>query len=409
MPHFMDIAQGRLVFDLIWSRTAETARSPIKQIAGNANLAVTVANPDGDSIAGLLKLDEKNKKLSRSKIFSFAALVATHFKNEKAILLFVAVDDNDAIMTCIRSGLPVPDFDRYGPMQELMEIAEEFLGESKDAKIIGATELFGRVNPFDFKTFIASKETARLLRKARLKSVNFDARPLIVAGITAACGLYAGYDYFHGIQQKEEAARVAVAQKPADQIYAEALPAAIAQQGISRKSATDLVAFANAQSITANGWRISAMRCTAGGCTQTWVRDISSSSYRDLINAIGKDNVSFATDQTASKAVSFPTTEPVRVDMSKLPLEQDGLISLLGPIQKLGGRIVLGIGSSTKFPAGGVTPKGAIKKGEIKMQGPLWGLEVLSGLPNWVVVRDINYSLKNAKPTFEATLVFFTR
>ncbi|MFY9328195.1 MAG: hypothetical protein WAO76_09285, partial [Georgfuchsia sp.] len=151
------------------------------------------------------------------------------------------------------------------------------------------------------------------------------------------------------------------------------------------------------------------IQCTAAGCTATWIRSAKASSFEDLVATLGSKTLTLLTDQSAMQKVPF-TTAKAAVDRAKLKSEQEIWLGLLSPLQRLGTSVTYSVTPATPFEAGGVTPTpGAIVKGQLQVQGPLWLIDSVPGLPAYALVREFSISPTPQAPSFVMTIVYFAR
>lgn len=412
MAHYMEAGRDvSLVFDLVWTAVSDASASSIREAAGDASLAVAVKNAENEYTVGCLTLPE-GEKAKRNPI-SFAALIAHQFKTERALLLFIELENEQAMMAAVRNGQPVPDCDRYGNYSELREAAREFLDETPGARIIGTTNAFEGVEPFDINAFLADKATRKLFKSATLRKIDGNRRPMLLLAVAVAVGAFIAYDLHQEKVKKEEMARAAANQKSPEQLYREALPEAFAQAALSHDSTERLLKTALALPVDGGGWRVNTIKCEADGCTSTWVRTLSVATFEDLLGAIGKDNLALITGDTAIKRVPLGAAKPLSVNEEKLPSQMDAWLRMLPPLQRTGNLVSFGVSQSVPFVAGGATPEGPyrVSKGEITVKGPLWALDYMKSLPPWAALRTITFTIKEGghSSQLDATLVFFSK
>lgn len=416
MARTMDIGKdSRLIFDLIWIQAADHSRGAIREAAGDANRVTLVKNRDGDTMVGLYSPSAEEAK-TKGRLISFAALMAHHYAAERSALVFVSTSDDNAAMAAIENGLPVPDTDRFGPIEELVDVAREYIAENPGTKVFGTAGNLGstEIEEFDLDAFLKSKETRKLFGPCSIKKLDSNRRTMAMAAALLLFGAYVGYDYYEQKRKAEEAARLATMQKTPEQQYAEGLRAAIKQQGMPISMVKQLLGLAGKQETTAAGWRVSKLQCSSMGCNATWKREAKTATFADLISVLGKDRLTLATDQTAVKTIpaSLSAAESAYPDPIALPKEQDAWVTLLTPLQKTGGVLNFGISQATVLPVDGITIPNGVRKSEIKVTGPAWGGNYFASLPNWALVRDLSFTLSagsDSRLTIDGTIIFFTR
>lgn len=406
MARFMDAGNVRLVFDLIWVKLPDGSKGTVAENASGAKLAVHLKGDEYSHIAGYLNDPEGGRK----RRIAFAAVVASAFRSEKGLLLFLEMEDDEAIMVAVRNGLPVPDYDRYGYRQDLMSAAREFLQDHPSAQILSNTDDFPQSEIFDLNAFLDDKETRKLFSKAALRPISNNRKTMVLFAALIAFGGYVGWDHYQTKKKADMAAQVAAQQQKInpEQLYAQLLPSAIATEGMQARDAAALLKNISSWEMSAGGWGVNYIKCNAGGCGMTYGRRLKTSTFRDLVGAVGKGNLTLATDQTAIKSVPYPAPL-AKIGRTALKPAQDALVDMLSPLQRLGGAVTFGVSPMAKFPAGGVTPPGAISKGEVTVQGPFWASEIMSGLPEWALVREFGITSKGADLFFNATIIFFSK
>lgn len=416
MAHYMDIGKdARLIFDLIWVQAADHSNNAIREAAGDAKQIVVIKRNDGDAMVGIYTPSTEEEK-TRRKLVSFAGIIALRFHEERSALVMVDMADGMSAVAAIANGLPVPDTDRYGRTEDVIEVALEFISDNPGTSIYGNTNKLGShsVTPFDLTEFLNDKETKKLIRACQIRKTSKTHKTIILAAALVLAGGYVAYDHIEQKRKAEEAARLAAQQKTPEQIYNEGLRDAIRQQGLPASAARQMVALARKQETSVNGWRITRLRCSSSGCDATWTRSSKIATFSDLIDAVGKEGLQIATDQTAVKHISgqFSYKEDEFPDPQTIPSEQEAWIKLLSPLQRTAGVMNFGISAASVLPVAGVTIPNGVRKAEINVTGPAWGDSYFTSLPQWVMVREINYTL-NANDvghlTTDGTIIMFTR
>jgi hypothetical protein len=225
-----------------------------------------------------------------------------------------------------------------------------------------------------------------------------------------AFGGYVGLDHFQGKKKAEIAAQLVAQQHKAspEQQYAQGLPDAVASEGMRPQDAVLLLKNMGGREMSAGGWGVNYIKCNAGGCGITYGRRLRTSTFKTLVGAVGTANLTLTTNQTAIKSVPY-SASPAKIGRAALKTGQEALVDILSPLQRLGGAVTFGATPITKFAAGGVTPTGAISKGEVTVQGPFWASDIMSGLPEWALVREFGVTSKGAELVFNATIIFFSK
>ncbi|MFY9328356.1 MAG: type 4b pilus protein PilO2, partial [Georgfuchsia sp.] len=257
MARIVSLHGRSFVHDLVWTRLPDSSSSTIAANSGGADMAVAINVGDMDVSAGFLHTQGLDAKALKKPV-SFAALVATIFKAEPSVLLFVTVDDSgDAIMVAAKGGAPVPDYDRYGPAQDLIGTARAYLRENHGSRIISNTELFGEAEDFDLSGFLASPITKKLFAKATLSEIGKSHRAFYLILALVLFAGYIGYDQYAERQKKEAATRLAAQQQSPETIYSKALPDAIAGEGFLPVDAAKMMEAVKGIDVTSAGWRVS--------------------------------------------------------------------------------------------------------------------------------------------------------
>lgn len=407
MAHFANFGNTRFVFDLAWVRLPDDSSASVKENAANSLWATVIKTPDEDVSAGYLPADEEKGKGA----VSFAALAAMSFPAEKNALIFVEMDDGRAFMAAARSGLPVPDFDRLGDADSLARLAQEFLQDNPDARVFGNTDRFEQAQILDLDAFIGGKSAKRLLARAavrKIRSANYLTYFLVF--VLVAFGGFVFYDQMESKRKAEEAARMAAEQQKQNPaiLYAQALPQAIAAQGMPAMEAVRLLDSMKNREMSAGGWRVSSIKCSSAGCRVSWVKQIITAAFDDLVRVIGKDGLTLQSAGAAEKFIPFEAA-PAVINTAVLPSEQDAWLKLASPLQRLGSGVTLTVTKGTAFSAGGVTPPGALAKCEMRYSGSLWVADFMRNLPEWALVREFNIGIADRSPKLDATIVFFAR
>lgn len=416
MAHVFDAGKDlRIIFDLMWVQATDNSNASVREAAGDANLVVLAKNASGDVMVGIYKPTADQAKTRRKQV-SFAALMARKFESERSALIFIDLGNGKAAMAAISNGLPVPDTDRFGEMENLIQVALEFIADNPGVKIYGNSDLLldFEVEPFDFLGYLQEKDSRKIVKSCMISKIGSNKRVVIMGLALLLIVGNMAYEHYEKKRKEEEAARLAAQQKTPEQIYAEGLPMAIQQQGIPVPAARKLVATARGQEMRAAGWKVTRIMCSSSGCSATWARSNDSATFADLIAVLGKQGLQLATDQTAVKSIPVDialATSPDRYpNPAKLKGELEAWTQLLSPLQRLGKAINFGVNNAAPLQVNGVTIPNGIRKGELKVRGPAWIDQYLIGLPEWTLVRDISYSIaEGGEPSTEATVIYLTK
>lgn len=435
MARHMDVGKDiRLIFDLIWTRLPDDSMTTVRESAASGATHFSLMKVGEEVMAGYIAMDKE--RVSRQQI-SFAAAVASQYKEEGQVLLVVDLVDDESILIGINNGMPVPDFDRYGPRADIRAAAMEFREEHPGARLVGDTSIFEgsnlEIDLFDINDFLTGKQAKAVLKQCSLRPIRSgtSVNPLfLIVAVLIAGGI--GYDMWATQKAKREAEAAAANAIPPEQIYADGFSAAASAEGMTPAEARATYRRMSLTEVEIDGWRVKEFRCTKSGCQAQWIRQYPSATFAQLAGGLKMRGITpvFAADQTATTqmpppsgpAPAFAAPAPVPapglapapaaakgISLLALENEPDVWVKLLKPLQALGPLAPFNLTAGTKFTVSGVAPSNAAKRGEVRVKGSLWLAEYLERLPDTVRVRDMTISADAEKPSLTMTVVYFAK
>jgi hypothetical protein len=419
MASYTDLNRNvRLVHDLVWLQAVDDDHESVREAAGDAHKVARVVNSYGTIMVGqyLPKLDPPRKG---KRLVSFAALMAIFLKEERHALVCLELGPGVAAMVGIVNGLPLPDTDRYGLRENVIKMAVDFLSDYPEATVYGNIKELdsGRLKSLEIEKLLQEKNASKWVKAAEIRPLAGTSKlTWVIALALVLFAAYVGYDHYQSKKKAAASAQSAVQEKSPEQRYAEGLSAAIEQEGMSIVAARQMFETLNTMTLLQAGWRVSRLQCNRGGCAAVWVRLASTSSFEDLVQALGQREVVLQPDQTGLQtiAIVIPNAEKQDYpDPKLLPQKQQAWVDILSPLQKTAGRINFVVDAGAPFPVEGITIPGAIHKTELNLRGPLWVDSYLKSLPPWVMIREFLYEIPGSDKfegvNIDAKLIFFTK
>lgn len=395
----------QLISDLIWMRLSDNTSSAVAEAAGDGTAAIVLDIPGKPLVAGISLPANREMELGGKQV-SFAALLAMSFPDEPAVLAFVEEASGACRMAAIAHGTPVPNMDRHGTLEELLPLARSFLDDHGNARLLARTDHLEHPDHFDLDAFLSRAESQRLLHGARLRPILRGRWRLWLGAALVLLASYLALDHW---QSAQEAARIPAAKNiPDEQRYRDALPAAMAAEGLTGSDTRKLVGSLMSMPTTQAGWAITAVQCSVRQCEFLWKRTLATAAFGDLGEAIGTVGLTFAPDQTAIKRQSLVAGARAPIT-DAMPDEQAAWSHFLSPIQRLGARVSLTVQKGSSFAAGGVSPTTALKRGSVNLRGPIWILELVDQFPDWARVRRLAVHSVGPGATAEIDVVLFMR
>lgn len=406
MAEILNFAGERFAFDLVWHQVPDLSSSTLKGIADDARGFVPVKSSDGYAV-GFFHDPEEPKG-----VLSFAALIANLFPDDGSCLYFEDLGDGNAIMAAINFGLPVPNMDRYGDVDELIGLALDHITENRNVRVFGKNCNLEGVSEVDIGERLASKDGRKALSESSLRKVGQGAinTKVLFYGLAILGVLgYIGNDQYEEYQRKkaaELAAANAVAKKSPEQIYLESLPAAIAAEGLSKKGAIESLRVINGVRTSVAGWDTKSVTCDTGGCLLNMSKSFLQATMDDLQRAMGGYQVKFTTDSAAT--ILIPVQAPqFALDRASLPKAFPASLKLTEVFHRYSSKISATASQPAPVIAGGVTLPNGVMKSAIKINGPIWLLQLLNTLPETVSVKSITVTNNGIASTANIDLTSF--
>lgn len=379
-------------------------RQEIRRYAKDAGASVRLATiiRTARGIACGFFLGQVPRMYKKRPLFSAAAVFAATCGSKNTLLTY-SVDDVVAVIG-IKDGLPDPDTDWVGELEDAIVVAQKFIQENGDRAftVFDNAGVFTDAEPFDLATidFDVQQKNLQVLSLSRSLIISL-AIFLVVVGIPL---VYYGFIQDYLIQKKRaEQARQSVDPVVAyltsvRQALAEELPVS------ARKLGAAFEVIINAQPMNEQGWVLQAVECGQAGCSGVWGNRpwgtnenfLEDKNQATVQLSVGgtlireklpvRQNQADTQSKTPEEALP-PFFEFLRRDISILQRYR-----MAGMNYTVNEAVPFGAKPGEKPPPG--VPGGVIMRGEWRLDGPM-GLfaEALEGLPDNMSLKSLTVKM----------------
>jgi len=356
---------------------------------------------------GYLK-DDSGVELT-GKPLSFAALLAGVPGIAKNAL-FIHVEDDKAVLACLKNGVPAEGFDSYGEVDSILELARQYLSfASTDVKVLGNSEHFD-CEPLSLDDVVA-RSTAR--KTAGLKKVpnrrRFYTVSLIILAILAA-GAWKLTDY-RKLQQLATARAMAIVD--VDRLYAQNLQSQFEGLVPLKAMVKQLTPLVNGVDTTNNGWNLDTISCSRDTCGFTWKVDTGNNST--FVPPLGAQALTYSPKNDVI-TYSLPLTNVPHGLENPRALDSVTFVrDVLGHMSEYGSEFIgvktdAGEPSNFAIPVGlSKLPSDLVKEGVLTMQGPWWAIDSLKDLPDTTGYTELDLTVAADHVDFKLVGTYYVK
>lgn len=283
----MRIHDVALVFGFRWApMTSEMGRTTFLESARREGFVHYVTNSYQETVGLLGPLEgKKHKRYS-------VALILSHQFAQGGTELFVFQQDALFGLVGLVDYSPIPGFDMIGTMEEIRNLADEFieLNASQLLRIYGNVDGYGEIETISLEQLVqkaASNSELRAIPNLVRMGV------LAVAALLVLAIVYAMYHYYQELVQEQEAIVQATLNDP-NRLYEQRLAEALQTTGPPGMARVTLWrTFLATLPLTMRGWTANVVNCEALKCDVQWAR--VSGSFEDFDQALPKETHGIAT------------------------------------------------------------------------------------------------------------------
>ncbi len=273
---------------------------------------------EGSEVVGLVPNAPK-----KGKVFSLAALCATHaVRTKHSHAAYVLQLSDEVCFVCgVLDGLPAIGYDRTGAgVRDVQAILAKFQRDAEPDEVAVHTNFpdllgDGQAMEVALPALIALLDEKQVATATRVLAVPGNRLiPGIAAGLLLAVGAWFGWHAWQEHEAHERMRRARANQKPPQQLYDEALPAAYAKSGWTLVEANTVLGRIATVPLARGGWAAEKVVCgiASGGCVFSWVKSLPSATIATFLAAstAGEKGLVLAADRITEnlpvKANPFP-------------------------------------------------------------------------------------------------------
>jgi len=200
------------------------------------------------------------------KLHSLPGLLAG-VPNIASYCVLIVEEGDVALLAALQNGQPAPGFDGYGPIEEIIETARNFINMAPAGVTVYGNCRLLNASPLTLETIVASSTTKK---QALLKKMpNSSARYVMAAGVLFILALGANFAY-NQYQKAERIKKEKLSYVNVDAVY-QSNVAEVLKTAIPAKAAYSLLNKILGKLVVDNhGWAFATVLCQQGGCTYTW-------------------------------------------------------------------------------------------------------------------------------------------
>ena len=398
MEFFASMVRGMAVVSGLEWRTLTGLGSAAKEIRENAtdigaSYFVRTQSATGTTV-GFLP-DERRPDLPK-KARSLAALLAG-VPGVSPDCVLVVQDQDVALMVGLREGMPAPGFDGYGPVDEVLRAAQEFIRVSPTAvKVYGNCETL-QPDPLSLEEVVAKSTAAK---SARIRAMP---RPwvavAIVAGVLIAAGVVGKYAHeFQAAQKKLDDIRKAYVN--IDAVYDASVKERFRAMTPAIPAVAQLTQMLGAAPVSSGGWALSEIVCQKDGCSYVWKSVFGTNNT--FTPPAGALNVTYA---NKGDVIVYQKAHPkpllAGLDASRSPTQEQVLRDISGNLQEFKEFSVdqeLTTATTTFGEPPGLPrhPTHPYKEGTFSLKGPWYALDAVQQLPETAALETLRITIDEA-------------
>jgi hypothetical protein len=227
----------------------------------------------------------------KNKRHSVALILSNHFA-QGGTELFVFQKDEQYGLIGLVDYSPIPGFDMIGTMEEIHNLAEEFI-------TLNASQLLRFYGNIDWYSDVEKISIEQLLNKvapnSELKVIPNLVRMgvLTIAALVVLVMVYAAYDYYQDLVKEQEALVQSALNDP-NRLYEQSLTVALKNTGPPGMARVTMWRnFLSTLPISMRGWTANVVTCDPLKCDVQWGR--VSGSFEDFDQALPKETYGVAT------------------------------------------------------------------------------------------------------------------
>lgn len=407
----MEIDELTLVSGLEWQAlmggsSAAREKNSLGKELGSTRL-VEMSNAH-ETLVGFLPAVASGADLPK-KIYSLAAMLAG-VPNISPYCVLVIEDGDVAILAALQDGLPSPGFDGYGPTENIIAAAREFINMAPQGVTVYGNCKLMDATPLALERIVQTTKTKSqaLVRSLPKPAYKFGMLALL-AIIFAATANYA-YDY----KKKQELAELAkLSYVNVDAKYLENVSALLKAAPPAKAVFAMLKDALGHTETTNNGWALSTILCDKAGCIYNWAND--GGTNRSFVPPEKATQVVFA-DKGDALAYRIAYAQPLPSGLIPAQAQELDFIKkeTVGQFQEL---VDMKVSSAfEKVDTFGVpsglpgSPTKTYKEGAFTVIGPWYAMEVLENLPDVTAFESLELSVgTDQQLSFKATGKYYVK